>query len=198
MNQNQIKTIDVLKNGGIVAYPTDTTYGIGCEATLIDSVKKVFEIKGRDWAKPLSIACSSMMMIKEYAFMSRDEETLLEKIFPGPVTVLLRKKTSLPDLVTAGSSKVGVRIPDYPDLLEIISALGKPVITTSANISGQADPTSEDEIDNTISSAMDYVLPGSCRHGKPSTIIDLENKQILRAGVDKDRYRQLLDQLKNH
>jgi len=191
MNAGMQAALDVLRNGGIIAYPTDTTYGIGCDISNKGAVERVFKIKGRDFNKPLSIACSSIEMLKGYADIDNDIAGMLDRFFPGPVTLLLKKSDLVPDKVTAGSERVGVRIPDHDETLELIEALGRPIITTSANLSGESDPVAAAE----IKLAVDLVIVGKCKYGIPSTIIDMESRTIIRAGVDNNKYQQTIDRL---
>jgi len=189
MNTDINKALNILNNGGVIAYPTDTTYGIGCDITDGTAVKRIFKIKGRDFQKPLSIACSSLEMVENYALTDKIIIGFLNQVFPGPVTLLLPKKAIVSDDITAGSDKVGVRIPDHAKTLELIRQLGHPIITTSANISGQADPVEANEVKLDV----DYILPGDCSYKQPSTIIDMESRAIVRKGTNHEHYQELIN-----
>lgn len=189
MKHDFAKALEYLQRGKIIAYPTDTTYGIGCDAQNESAVEKIFKLKGRDYSKPLSLAFSDLEMMSYYADISDAPPQFLQAVFPGPVTLLLSKKNSVSDLITAGKNTVGVRIPDYPDLLSLIKKLGHPIITTSANASGHPDSISAGEIELPV----DYILRGCCKRKKPSTIIDIETRQIVRAGVNAKKYQNLID-----
>lgn len=188
MNIHQQKALEILKNGGIIAYPTDTTFGIGCGILFAKSISRIQEIKGRDTKKAISIACSSLEMANKYADLSGLPKGFLDQIFPGPVTLLLAKTNLVSDAITGGSHKVGLRIPNHPEILAIISELDCPIITTSANLSGHKDPVKDSE----VKLEVEYIYPGECPIKKPSTIIDIESKKILREGADCDRYREAL------
>lgn len=188
MNQNQESALKILKGGGIIAYPTDTTFGIGCDISFINSIRRIQEIKGRDIKKAMSIACSDLQMAKKYADLSNLPEEFLEMIFPGPVTLLLTKTDLVSDTITGGSKKVGLRVPNHPELLELIVALGHPIITTSANLSGCEDPVKDCEVELEV----DYIFPGECPIKKPSTIIDIESKSIVREGANAKEYKNYL------
>lgn len=185
------KALKYLRDGGVIAYPTDTTYGIGCDATNLSAVKKIFELKGRDINKPLSLAFSNLDMLKKFTDVSKIPDRILKKLFPGPVTILLPKNELIADAITAGSPKVGARIPDYHKILELIEELGKPIITTSANPSGEADPVSADE----ITLPVDFIVSGECKYKKPSTIIDIEKKVLIRVGANADYYAEFLSNI---
>lgn len=191
MNPNQQKALEILKKGGVIAYPTDTTFGLGCDISFIKSLRRIQEIKGRDARKAMSIACSSVEMAKKYADFSNLPDKMLDNILPGPVTLLLPKTDLISNEITGGSNKVGIRIPNYSEILVLISALDNPIITTSANLSGQKDPVKDSE----VALEVDFVYPGECTIQKPSTIIDIESKVIVREGADIDKYRKLLEQL---
>jgi len=106
------KVVEVIKKGGVIVYPTDTVYGLGVNALDKEAVKRVFEIKGRDFKKPVSIIVRDVEMAKKVANFGREIEKILKKILPGPITVILYKKKILSDILTGGSKKIGLRIPD--------------------------------------------------------------------------------------
>lgn len=181
------KAVDVLRSGGILLYPTDTLIGLGCDALNSEAVNRIYEMKGRHFKKPMSIACSDIEMVKKYADISTSDEQNLLDLLPGPYTFILEKKYNISDIITAGSKSIGIRVPDYPILLEIIKKLGNPIITTSANKSGEPDIKSIDECPYSV----DYVLSTSFEYKGPSTVFDIQNKIILREGVG-------LEELKNY
>lgn len=185
-----VKVVKILERGGVIAYPTDTLYGVGCDALNEDAVKKVFEIKGRDFSKPMSIACSSVEMLEKYVTILAETKKLLDKILPGPYTVLLPKKESILKIITAGSDLVGVRVPDHKLILEIIKNFGKPIITTSANLSGEPDMIKYDD----ITLHVDHIVKGECKYNQPSTVFDPIKKSILRKGVE---YKKIIKILNN-
>ena len=182
------QAVEVLKNGGVIAYPTDTVYGIGCDVLNEKAVRRVFEIKGRDFSKPLSIACADLKMVKKYIKKCSNFDAIASKLLPGPYTILLPKDELISDPITAGSDLVGVRVPNHKLCLSIIKKFGQPIITTSANLSGQPDIIKYDK----IILPVDYIVHGKCKHNKPSTVIDLANKKILRRGVSASRAQKLL------
>ncbi len=169
-----------IKEGKIVIYPTDTVYGIGCDINS-DSVKRIFEIKKRNSEKPLSIAFSDFDMAKKYVFLEEKDERFIKEHIHEPYTFIVGKKKNVPDIVTSGKEGVGVRIIDHVVTRGIIDAVGIPIITTSANISGRKPPRSVEEIDDEIKREVDIIIDsGPCRVGKPSKIIDLRSREVLR------------------
>jgi L-threonylcarbamoyladenylate synthase len=173
------KAVRILKNGGVVAYPTETVYGLGADVFCEKAVKKVFALKGRDFKKPLSIAVSSFKMIEKAAKVTKDEMKVLKKLLPGPITFLLPKKDKISDLITAGSSLVGIRFPEHKTAFKIIKKFNSPITSTSANLSGETEIFKAED----INLPLDFVVRGECRHKKPSTVVDLKNKKIVRKGV---------------
>lgn len=172
------KAVRILKQGGVIAYPTDTVYGIGCNVFNERAVRRVFEIKKRDPRKPLSVAVSDFLMLKEVVEVSEDNRKICEQLLPGPFTVLLPKIKRVPEIVSAGRQLLGVRIPDHKIAIEIIKRAGFPIITTSANLSGEPPPVRAQD----INLAVDYIVKGECYYKKPSTVIDLVRKKIIRPG----------------
>lgn len=176
--------IEALKEGKIIIYPTDTVYGIGASVFNIEAIKKVYSMKKRSLNKPLSICVSNIEDIYKIAYLDRDTEEKLNDIFPGPFTVILKKKEILPSILSAGSSKIGIRIPDSKVCIELSREF--PITTTSANLSGEKIPESIEEILKQLGNNIDLILDaGIYRHGIHSTVIDMtvSPPKILRKGV---------------
>ena len=182
---NVEKIVDVIDAGGLVISPTDTVYGI-MSSIDNDSVKKVFESKNRNVNKPLILLMDSIEMIKDYTSnISEIEEKLINKFMPGLVTIILKKNNKVSDLITCGMYTVGVRIPDNKDLLEIIKKHGRPVVSTSANITGSEVITSIDMIDDDLRRNVDYIEDGGKIISSSSTIVRFDDNKlkILREGL---------------
>jgi L-threonylcarbamoyladenylate synthase len=174
------RAAEIVRSGGTLVYPTETVYGIGALAGDVAAVRKVFRLKKRPESLPLSIAVSDMDMLRAVAYV--EHEDFIRRFLPGPVTVILKKKESLPDVLTAGSDRVGIRYPDHPLALDLISRTG-PIVSTSANLHGQPDPVTADE----VTVEADYMLDGGrCRYAGPSTIVDLSTYRVVRKGVMYD------------
>lgn len=183
------RTVEILKNGGTVIYPTDTVYGFGVDAFNEKAIKKIFQIKGRDFNKPISIIVRDLEMIKKLANFDKNIEKILKKIFPGPVTAILSKTKNLSDILTSGSNKIGIRIPECKFTKDLMNELDFPITTTSANISGK--PASGD-LQNILNQFRgrkikpDLVVDaGILPKSLPSTIIDLTGikPKIIRQGA---------------
>ena len=176
--------IRYLKEGKISLYPTDTVYGIGADIFNFEAVKKVYEIKRRPLDKPLSVCVSKIDDINQIANLNKDMEKKLENIFPGPFTVILKKKKIVPSILTSGSEKIGIRIPDSKICMELSKEF--PITTTSANISGEPMAESLGEVFEQFGDEIDLILDaGICTHGVHSTVIDMtfSPPKIIRKGA---------------
>jgi L-threonylcarbamoyladenylate synthase len=173
----------VIRAGGIVAYPTETVYGVGALALEESPVRKVIALKQMA-LKPISLAVSNFEMLRAVAHAQHID--LLHQLLPGPVTVLLQKKNVVPDLLTAGSSLVGIRLPLHPVAKKLIDFVGGPITSTSANVTG-AEPALRAE---DVGIDVDCVLDGGTATLGPSTVVDLVNYKVLRRGAE---YESVLD-----
>lgn len=182
------KAADIIKKGGIVIYPTETVYGIAANIFSEEALRRVFEVKKRIPDKPVSVAVSSFKMMDELVYIGERERSFIEKFLPGPVTVILRKKRAVPDILTPGTELVGIRYPAHELATGFIELAGVPVTSTSANISGEAPPSRVEDI--TISA--DYIIDGGECRGEPSTVVDLVNLKIVRKGA---KYGEVLTAL---
>ncbi len=186
---NQIKkAVEILKIGGIIAYPTETVYGIG--ANIFDelAVRRIFEIKKRQFNKPLSVAVSNFKMLENLVYLSSENRKIMEKLLPGPVTIILPKKEIVSNLITANSDFVGVRLPENKVAREIISKAKFPITATSANLSGKKEVTEAKDVKVDV----DFIVTGECKYKNPSTVIDLVNKKILREGAGIEKVKLIL------
>lgn len=171
------RAAEIVRRGGTIAYPTETVYGIGALATDEKAVLQVFRVKRRPESQPLSIAVSSLDMMYEVAEVEHLD--FIRRFLPGPVTVILKKKPVLPDVLTAGSSYLGIRFPDHLMALDLINRTG-PLVSTSANLHGEPDPVTADEVRVDV----DYLLDGGrSRYAGSSTIVDLCQYKIVRKGA---------------
>jgi len=179
------KAVKIIKNGGVVVYPTDTLYGLGANALDKGAVKRVFEIKGRKFNKPISIAFSSLEQAKKYVKFNYTALKLAKKFLPGPLTLILPLKKKLPENLTQGKNEIGIRIPDNKIALELIKKSGVPITATSANLSGGKDPVTAKEAIKQIGNKVDLILDaGKCKYSKGSTIVKIADEiEIIREGV---------------
>jgi L-threonylcarbamoyladenylate synthase len=186
------EAVSVLEAGGTIIYPTDTLYGLGCNALDEKAVAKIFEIKERHLSKPLIVIIRNLKWAYELAEVNKKNKEILSKIWPGKVTAVLLKKEIVPDVVTSGQKTVGLRVPDYLLTDELLKLFGYPIISTSANISGE-EPTNDinkiiESFSKKIVRQPDLVLDaGILPKASPSSILDLTGPKpkISRIGPSK-------------
>lgn len=171
------EAVEVINNGGVIVYPTDTLYGLGANALNPEAVERVFAIKGRDSSKPLPIIVKNMIWVQELAHVSARNRGILEKTWPGKFTAVLPKKNIIPAAVNAGEKSIGVRIPDFPFTDKLLGKFGYPLTATSANVSGHEPTNSIDKIVEIFSRRAvrpDLVIDaGDLPVSEPSVIVDL-------------------------
>lgn len=178
------QVVDTLKQGGIIIYPTDTIYGIGCDIFNRKGVKKIFQIKQRDSRKPFSFICNDLAEISNYAQVSNFAFKIMKRHLPGPYTFILEATKIVPDSLSTRQKTVGVRIPDNNICREIVKRLGHPLVTTSANLSGEETLQDPHEINETMGRMVDLVIDGGISLGESSTVISLvdDTIEVLREG----------------
>ena len=175
MNEHILEAIKILKQGGIVIFPTDTAFGIGCRIDDQDAIKRLFEVRKRPQTQATPVLVSDSTMAQNYLqAISKDvKEELIDKYWPGALTVVLPcHKDKVPDLVRGGGNNLGVRMPNHSIALEIIKGAGVPVLGPSANFHGEKTPYSFEELDTELRRLVDYVVPGECTIKQASTVID--------------------------
>jgi L-threonylcarbamoyladenylate synthase len=181
------KGIHLLKNGGLVAFPTDTVYGLGACFSDIDAVERIYQLKQRprNMGLPLLVADAAQMSEVATA-ISPAAWLLLRRFMPGALTLVLTRAESVPDIVTGGGGTVAVRIPAHAVPLALIRGVGMPIIGTSANISGRPSALAADEVLSQFGSKLELVIDGGrCPVGRESTIVDVTGDvpRLLRQGA---------------
>ncbi len=176
----------ILRSGGLVAFPTETVYGLGADALNDEAVKKIFKAKGRPGDNPLIVHLSKVEDAEGICYLTENAKRLFKSFSPGPLTVILKKKPCLGNAVTAGLDTVAVRIPENKTARALIEASGCPVAAPSANISGKPSPTTAEDVIDDMLGRIDAIIDGiSCEVGVESTVVDMtgENPVILRPGA---------------
>jgi L-threonylcarbamoyladenylate synthase len=168
----------ILKSGGIVIFPTDTVYGIGCRCDNGEAVDRIYKLKARPQDQPFPHLVSGTFQVEKMANITPLSKKFMDKYWPGALTIILDTKSG---------QKIGFRMPDNQDLLYIIDKVGVPIIGTSANFHTQPSPKSYGKLDPKLKGLADYVLKGQCEKGVESTVIDLTVNPplILRRGAVK-------------
>ncbi len=177
--------VDCLKQGGVVVYPTDTTYGLGCDIFNPKGIKKIYQIKQRDPRKPFSFICSDLAEVSNYAEVSNFAFKILKRHLPGPYTFILEASKVVPASLTTRQKTVGIRIPDNAISRLIVQELGHPLVTTSANISGEDVIQDPELIDEHMERMVDMVVDGGVSMGTESSVISLigDRIEVLREGA---------------
>lgn len=181
------RAIDILRDGGIVAFPTDTVYGLGGNVFNVQTVERIYRVKQRSRRLPLPVLLADSTQLADIvASVPETARYLMRHFWPGGLTLVLQKKDTLPDIITAGSNKVAVRIPDNIVPISLIRGLGSPIIGTSANISDKPSPVTAEEVEQQLGRQVDLIIDmDRCPGGLESTVVDVtgEVPVILRPGI---------------
>lgn len=188
MQENLKQAIKVFNEGGIVIFPTDTAFGIGCRIDSSEAIKRLFGIRKRPVTKAVPVLVSSVEMAKHYwqDIPHLVFEKLIKPYWPGALTIVLPSRSEkVPNLVRGGGNTLGLRMPKHSDLLKIIEEVGVPILAPSANFAGEPTPYSFEKLNPKLVELVDYVLPGDCTTKQASTVIDcsFEPWKILRQGA---------------
>jgi tRNA threonylcarbamoyl adenosine modification protein (Sua5/YciO/YrdC/YwlC family) len=172
------RVVNILEEGGLIAYPTDTFYGIGCDLSNKKGIQQIHKLKNRPLKKPFSIVCDSLKEISRYAKVSNYAYKTMKRLLPGPYTFVLEGTKLVPKIMLAKRKTVGIRVPDNKICLAVVRALGRPVISTSA---GYDDPAL---IEEAYRPHLDAVIDGGPLYPSPSTVVSLigDTPQIIREG----------------
>jgi L-threonylcarbamoyladenylate synthase len=175
----------IIRRGGLVAFPTETVYGLGTDAGNPQAVARLFEVKARPRIDPVIIHVADIETAKLYGRFPESANRLMRQFWPGPLTLIVEKKSSVPDIVTAGLQTVAIRVPNHPAALALIAAAGCGIAAPSANPFGYVSPTEAQHVAEQLGDAIDMILDGGpCTIGVESTILSLVGSTpcVLRAG----------------
>lgn len=185
LTENKIKeAAGLLLDGEIVAFPTETVYGLGAIYDNEESFKRLCIVKNRPADKPFTLMCGKYEDIERVSFVSDKARRVITHFMPGEITVLLPVKDNVPNWVTMNSKKIGVRIPNYSLTLNLLREVGKPLLVPSANKSYEKPAFTSEEVLSVFDGEIAGVILGYCSNGRPSTIVDLseENIKLIREG----------------
>lgn len=179
LNKQITEAVNILKKGGIVAYPTDTVYGLGASMSSMKAIERIFEVKDRPKGIAMPLLAANREQIKKLVTNIPPLAWLLMYNFlPGALTIILHKSDIVQDIITGGSKTIAVRIPDHPVPISLIKGLGQPIVGTSANLSGQPSALTAEEVRMQIGDKVDMVIDGgSCPGGIESTVVDLSGRK---------------------
>jgi len=193
MDEKISKAIETVNKGGIIIFPTDTAFGIGCRIDNEKAVERLFEIRKRPFSKPVPVLVESVKMAKGYAQVPKEVQDKLIKVYwPGALTIVFKaREDKVPSLVRGGTKTLGVRMPDHKVIRTIISGVGVPILGPSANFHGEKTPYELNDLNEDLIKQVDYVVCGECTLKKESTVIDCSVKpwEILRQGAVKVQYQ---------
>lgn len=179
------QVVQILRDGGVIAYPTDTTYGIGCSILNRKAIERIYRIKQRERNKPVSFICADLAEISRYAQVSNVAFKTLKRFLPGPYTFVLEATRIVPDLLLTRQKTVGIRIPDNAICQAIVRELGHPIVTTSANLSGEEPLGDPFLLEEQLGSQLDVVVAGGMLTAEVSSVVSLvgDLPQVLREGI---------------
>jgi tRNA threonylcarbamoyl adenosine modification protein (Sua5/YciO/YrdC/YwlC family) len=179
------KVVEVLKNDGIIAYPTDTYYGIGCNIMNKKAIEKIYLLKQREKKRPFSFICSGLKNISDYAKVSNYSYKTMKRLLPGPYTFILEGSKLVPKIMLTNRKTAGIRVPDNKICLALVEELGNPIITTSATMPDGSVFDNPSLINEYYGTRIDMVIDGGPVPGQPSSVISLINDipEIIREGL---------------
>ena len=188
------RAVEVLKRDGVIVYPTDTIYGLGCDVTSKAAVERIRRIKGRDANKPMSFVCSDLVQVSRYGHVSNFAHRILKRFLPGPYTFVLTATKETPRVFQSKQKTVGIRIPDHPVPLALVEQLGNPVVSTSANESDEEVVTNPVDLERIFGHRVDLIMECGTLPVLASSVISLvdDTISILREGQgDLSYFRSL-------
>jgi tRNA threonylcarbamoyl adenosine modification protein (Sua5/YciO/YrdC/YwlC family) len=179
------QAVSVLRDGGVIVYPTDTIYGIGCDIMNKKAIEKIYWIKNRDKKKPFSFICSDLKNISDYAKVSNYAYKTMKRLLPGPYTFILEGSRMVPKIMLTRRKTAGIRVPDHEICLKLVQELGHPIISTSAGMPDGALIADPSLLHDHYGASVDLVIDGGPVSHEPSSVVSLINDapEILREGL---------------
>ena len=178
VGKNLEKCASILLNGGVVAFPTETVMGLGVVYDNEESYNRLNIIKGRPDSKPYTMMLAGVADIAKYAYVDERSKKVIDAFMPGPITVLLRAKENVPSYVTHGTGIIGIRVPDFDLLTELLKKVNKPLLVPSANPSGKPSAVTPVQVLVYFGETLDYIYDYKSNGELPSTIVDLTGKEV--------------------
>jgi tRNA threonylcarbamoyl adenosine modification protein (Sua5/YciO/YrdC/YwlC family) len=178
------RALEALRAGAVIAYPTDTYYGVGCDLFNKKAIEKLYQLKGRDKKKPMTFLCPDLSEVSRYARVSNFAYRTMKQLTPGPFTFILEATRQVPDMVMSRQKQVGIRVPDAPLAQMLATELGHPLVTTSAmDLEGNVLLDARD-IKEALGHGLELILDGGVVLNEPSTVVSLlqDELEVLRQG----------------
>ena len=178
------KAVDVLKRGGVIAYPTDTVYGIGCDIMNKKAIQKVYRLKHRDQSQPFSFICSGLQNISDYAKVTNYAYKTMKRLLPGPYTFILDASKMVPKIMLTRRKTAGIRVPDHNICIALVEKLGNPIISTSASSPDGHDFSDPSLLHDHYKGELDLVIDGGPVTGEVSSVVSLigDEPEVIREG----------------
>jgi len=178
------QVVEALRKGGIIAYPTDTVYGIGCDIMNKRAIEKIYLLRQRDKKKPFSFICSDLKHISRYAKVTNYAYKTMKRLLPGPYTFVLEGSKLVPKIMLTRRKTAGIRVPDHPICMALVEKLGNPVLSTSAKMPDGTTLNAPWLIEEEFGSRIDVIIDGGPSPGTPSSVISLidDMPEVIRAG----------------
>jgi tRNA threonylcarbamoyl adenosine modification protein (Sua5/YciO/YrdC/YwlC family) len=178
------RAVKILSDGGLIAYPTDSYYGIGCDLFSKKAIDKLYAAKQRDRKKPLAFLCPDLSDVARYAQVSNFAYRTMKQLTPGPFTFVLEATREVPHMMQNKQHEVGIRVPQAPLMRAIVTQLGRPVVTTSASVGDGPPLTDPKDIKDQLGRYLELILDGGIQQNEPSTIVSLvgDHLEVLRQG----------------
>ena len=191
--KNINEVVELLKQDEVVAFPTETVFGLGVKFGNLSALEKIYEIKQRSHSKAVSLMIYDSQDIEKYAYVNTNAQKLIDEFMPGMITLVLKKKSILSDDFTAGLETIGIRIPDDPFVLELLKRVG-PMLVTSANISGQETLLNDLDVYHEFNGKLKMIVKGKCQNTLASTVVKIDDDvTILRQGcISEEKIREVL------
>ncbi len=179
------RVVDIIKQGGVIAYPTDTYYGIGCDILNKKAIQRIYQLRQRGKNKPFSFICSDLKNIADYAKVSNYAYKTMKRMLPGPYTFILEGSRLVPKIMLTKRKTAGIRVPDNAICLELVKGLGNPILSASAKVPNQGLFHDASLIHDHFGNRLDAVIDGGPVPGNPSSVISLidDQPEVIREGV---------------
>lgn len=174
------RALEMLRDGAVVVYPTDTVYGVGCRIDHAAAVRRIYDLKGRGMQEPLPVLLADPVQLEDYGRdLTPEARRLAREFWPGALTIIVRRSDSVPALVAGGGDTIGLRVPDHPVPRALVRELGIPIVGTSANSHGAPSPATAQQVAFDLGDAVDLILDGGrCSIGRDSTVVDATTSQV--------------------
>ncbi len=178
------QVVEVLTGGGLIGYPTDTGYALGCDLYNLKGIAKLYQIKRRPLSKPFSFICADLKNISEYARVGNFAYKTMKRLLPGPYTFILEASRQVPKILQTRRNTVGIRVPNHPICLALVGLLGHPIISTGANLAGSLAEPDPYEVAEMFKGSLDLVIDAGIIPPRPSSVVSLidDVPEIIREG----------------